>query len=75
MAGPGGVLGTTRNRTDLFLRYRNQALGINRYGADNSKDASRCCSTHDTVRTAGLIGHESAPSLSPCKLHLLHRSA
>jgi syntaxin 16 len=41
MAGPGGVLGTTRNRTDLFLRYRNQALGINKYGADNSKDASR----------------------------------
>lgn len=42
MSAPGAVLGTTRNRTDLFLRYRNQALGINRFGNEGSKDASRC---------------------------------
>lgn len=31
----GGALGTTRNRTDLFLKYRNQARGISRAAADS----------------------------------------
>lgn len=41
MSGGVGVLGTTRNRTDLFLKYRNQARGINKFGADSGPDASR----------------------------------
>lgn len=74
MAGPGGVLGTTRNRTDLFLRYRNQALGINRYGADNSKDASRCSSVYNRIPHHWVDMRQTLP-LSPCILNLLDRSA
>lgn len=41
MSVGGGVLGTTRNRTDLFLKYRNQARGINKFGTDAGPDAGR----------------------------------
>lgn len=36
----GSALGTTRNRTDTFLKYRNQARGISR-PSDGRSDASR----------------------------------
>ena len=40
----GGSLGTTRNRTDVFLKYRNQARGVRPAApdVDNGKESSRC---------------------------------
>jgi len=47
--GGGGSLGTTRNRTDVFLKYRNQARGVRPAAsdADNGKESSRCGSLAD----------------------------
>ena len=40
----GGSLGTTRNRTDVFLKYRNQARGVRPAApdGDTGKESSRC---------------------------------
>ena len=74
--GAGGVLGTTRNRTDLFLKYRNQARGINRFGADAGPDASRCANAGLTAKARmqhALLGHfhVGAPQPAPLCSNLL----
>ena len=55
----GGSLGTTRNRTDVFLKYRNQARGVRPAApdADNGKESSRCGLQPNTASSVAAAAH------------------